>query len=85
MDAAQSRPFFRRGPLYSYAAYSIACFIVWGIIWAIYLLGIAKTNALGTILAIFLGWVIGWTSATIARYVYPPPKKWGGAASGLHG
>jgi hypothetical protein len=23
---------------------------------------------------VFGGWVIGWTSATIARYIYPPPK-----------
>jgi hypothetical protein len=25
----------------------------------------------------FAGWVLGWTSATIARYVYPPPKSRG--------
>jgi hypothetical protein len=25
----------------------------------------------------FAGWVLGWTSATIARYVYPPPKRRG--------
>ena len=28
-----------------------------------------------TILPVFGGWWMGWTSATIARYVYPPPKS----------
>jgi hypothetical protein len=27
------------------------------------------------LLLVFAGWVIGWTSATIARAVYPPPKS----------
>jgi hypothetical protein len=30
---------------------------------------------MGYIFAIFFGTVIGWTSAAIARVVYPPPKK----------
>jgi hypothetical protein len=25
---------------------------------------------------VFFGWVIAWVSTTIARYVYPPPKRW---------
>ena len=25
---------------------------------------------------VFFGCAIGWVSATIARYVYPPPKKY---------
>lgn len=29
-----------------------------------------------TVLLIFAGWAIGWVSGTIARYVYPPPRKW---------
>jgi hypothetical protein len=24
---------------------------------------------------VFFGWMIGWGSATIARFVYPPPKS----------
>jgi hypothetical protein len=24
---------------------------------------------------VFAGWVIGWLSATIARAIYPPPKR----------
>jgi hypothetical protein len=34
-----------------------------------------KKVTLGYIFAIFFGWCIGWLSATIARAVYPPPKK----------
>jgi hypothetical protein len=29
-----------------------------------------------SIVVVFGGFVIGWLSATIARYVYPPPKKY---------
>jgi len=25
---------------------------------------------------VFGGWTIAWVSTTIARYVYPPPKRW---------
>ena len=28
------------------------------------------------IFLVFPGFAIGWLSATIARYVYPPPKKY---------
>ena len=31
----------------------------------------AQTNLL-----VFGGFCIGWVSTTIARYVYPPPKRW---------
>jgi uncharacterized membrane protein YccC len=31
---------------------------------------------LHTFLLVFAGFAIGWVSGTIARYVYPPPKKW---------
>ena len=30
----------------------------------------------GAVLIVFGGWVIGWTSATIARAIYPPPARW---------
>ena len=56
-------------------AYSIASAIVWIVLIAI---GVAlgKTSTQHTVLFVILGWAIGWTSATIARYVYPPPKKY---------
>ena len=58
----------------SYTAYSIGCAAVWAVLLAV-VAATAKTHTLHTILLVFGGWVIGWTSATIARYVYPPPKS----------
>ncbi len=58
----------------TYTGYSIACAIVWAVILA----GISFTadNAVRhKFLLVFGGWVIGWLSATIARAVYPPPKR----------
>ena len=64
-----------RDRLNTYTAYSIASAIVWVVLIAI---GVAtgKTSTQHTVVYVILGWVIGWTSATIARYVYPPPKKY---------
>jgi hypothetical protein len=58
--------------LKTYTAYSIGCAVVWAVI-----LAIAATvgkKDMHRLLLVFAGWVLGWTSATIARYVYPPPK-----------
>ncbi len=58
----------------TYTAYSIGCAIVWGVI-------LAVVSATGdpatrhTFVLVFGGWAIGWLSATIARAVYPPPKR----------
>lgn len=59
----------------SYTAYSIGCAVVWIVLIAI---GVAtgKSSTQHTVLFVILGWAIGWTSATIARYVYPPPRKY---------
>jgi hypothetical protein len=66
-----SMPSPRRVPR-SYTTYSIGCAIAWGFLWLILALkGNHTTN--NHVLYVFLGWVIGWTSATIARAVYPPP------------
>jgi hypothetical protein len=35
----------------------------------------ASASVRHTIFLVFAGWVIGWTSATIARSVYPPPNS----------
>jgi hypothetical protein len=37
---------------------------------------IRGSEGLQTGLLVFGGWWICWVSATIARYVYPPPKRW---------
>ena len=59
----------------SYAAYSVGVGIVWAIRLVLaWLLGPAgKRN---NVFLVFFGFAIGWVSATIARYVYPPPKKY---------
>ena len=64
-----------RRSLRSYTAYSIGCGLVWA---ALLIVGALAGNgsASHTVLYVFLGWVLGWISATIARAVYPPPKKW---------
>jgi len=60
--------------LNSYTAYSIGCAVVWAAIWIFVGTGTdadtRKAFRLG-----FMGWVAGWTSATIARAVYPPPRR----------
>jgi hypothetical protein len=60
--------------LNTYAAYSIGCAIVWGLIWLI--AGATATEEKRRELrSHFFGWVSGLTSATIARSVSPPPKR----------
>jgi hypothetical protein len=81
MKASDEHPFLRRRCLNSYKAYSIGCAIAWAIVWAV----VAATHgrdATGKLLLVFLGWCVGWTSATIARVVYPPPKKRSSAGPG---
>lgn len=59
----------------SYTTYSIAV----GIVWAVILLLTSLFDSASTrhnVFVVFGGFVIGWLSATIARYVYPPPKKY---------
>ncbi len=58
----------------TYAAYSIGCAVVWAIILA-GVASVASKDTAHTFLLLFLGWVLGWLSATIARAVYPPPKS----------
>jgi hypothetical protein len=59
----------------SYLTYSIACFLVWAILIA--LTGArAKNGRFHDVVLVFAGWTLCWVSATIARSVYPPPKRW---------
>jgi hypothetical protein len=63
-----------RRRLSTYASYSIACAVVWAVILA----GVSLAADSATrykITLVFGGWWIGWLSATIARAVYPPPKR----------
>ena len=60
--------------LNTYTAYSIGCAVVWAVILAVSAAE-ATTSKFHVILLFFSGWVLGWISATIARFVYPPPKS----------
>ncbi len=74
MPHTEGHPFLRPRRLNSYAAYSVGCSIAWTVVWAL-VLAFDPKNTADHVLWVFLGWLIGWTSATIARLVYPPPKK----------
>lgn len=60
----------------SYTTYSIGCALVWAFILAMLALA-GRKEQLRTVLPFCVGWWMGWTSATIARYVYPPPRSRG--------
>ncbi len=55
---------------YTYWGYSVAAFLVWGMVLVIFW---AQGNAttIQSLLLVFLGWAIA-----CARIVYPPPKRW---------
>ena len=59
----------------SYTAYSIAVAIVWAVLLVLVSL-VDSASVRHNVFVVFGGFVIGWLSATIARYVYPPPKKY---------
>ncbi len=56
----------------TYAGFAISCAIAWAIIWVL-LATLASTLTVHRMAYVFLGWVIGFTTATIARAVYPRP------------
>ena len=62
-----------RTRLNTYTAYSIGCAGVWG---AILLLARRRLDSQtrNTLRLVCGGWWMGWTSATIARVGFPPPK-----------
>jgi hypothetical protein len=57
-----------------YTASSVGCLIVWAVLLIAGALA-GKESPDHAVLYVFLGWVIGWLSATIARSVYLPPKR----------
>jgi membrane-associated phospholipid phosphatase len=59
----------------NYWIYSIGCFVIWGVLLAV-VAAQAKSDNTHTVLLVFAGWCIGWVSTTIARFVYPPPRRW---------
>lgn len=75
MDEPHDQPRPRSRRLNTYTAYSIACLVVWAVVWALVLAFDPRATA-GHVLWVFAGWLIGWLSATFGRFVYPPPRKW---------
>lgn len=64
----------------SYTGYSIGV----GVVWAVRLIlvgAFGSKKRFNNNLLVFSGFAIGWLSATIARYVYPPPKMYRQAES----
>ena len=71
---AQSRPAPTRTRLDTYTSYSIGCAAVWALILVVAQRRTAPDTR-RTMRRFCGGWWSGWTSATIARVVYPPPKE----------
>jgi hypothetical protein len=67
-----------RPRLNTYTAYGIGCAAVWAVILIVTQRRTERrtdSQVRNTIRLIGAGWWLGWTSASIARVVYPPPKK----------
>ncbi|HVB22744.1 MAG TPA: hypothetical protein VNG51_12440 [Ktedonobacteraceae bacterium] len=59
----------------NYWCYSVGSAIAWAV--AIILTrAIRGRESTQPVLLVFSGWCICWVSETIARYIYPPPKRW---------
>jgi hypothetical protein len=59
----------------NYWIYSAGCLVVWGILLAVVAIK-GDTSRTDNILLVFGGFAIAWVSGTIARFIYPPPKRW---------
>jgi hypothetical protein len=57
----------------NYVGFSVACAGTWALIW-ILLVTLASTRTVHAMGYVFLGWVIGWITATLARLFYPAPR-----------
>jgi hypothetical protein len=53
--------------------FSVGCAVAWAVVW-ILLATMASTHTVHTMAYVFLGWVIGFITATLGRAVYPAPK-----------
>ena len=59
----------------NYWIYSAGLAVAWAVV-LILALAVGGTQSAQITLLVFFGFCIGWVSTTIARYVYPPPKRW---------
>ncbi len=60
----------------NYWIYSAGLVVAWAVVLTL-AFTIRGWVDLEHVLWVFFGFCIGWVSTTIARYVYPPPKRWG--------
>jgi hypothetical protein len=58
----------------TYTAYSVGCAVVWGVILLVARRRLDAQNR-RQLQIVCGGWWMGWTSATIARISYPPPRR----------
>jgi hypothetical protein len=58
-----------------YWIYSAGLAVAWAIVFAL-VLTIRGADAVRGVQPVFPGFCVGWVSTTIARYVYPPAKRW---------
>lgn len=71
----RERRYQMRARLRTYTAYSVGILVVWGV--GLLLADVvAPAGKRHDVVLVFLGFAIGWLSATIARFVYPPPRRW---------
>lgn len=63
-----------RARLNTYTGYSIGCASVWGVILLLAQRRL-EPQTRNTLRLVCSGWWMGWTSATIARIGFPPPKQ----------
>jgi hypothetical protein len=59
----------------NYWTYSVGLAIAWALV-LILNLTLGGSVRAQSVPLVFYGFWIGWASTTIARYVYPPPKRW---------
>jgi len=59
----------------NYWIYSIGLAVAWAVVLLLVWIIRGEEDVQSALLT-FSGFVIGWVSTTIARYVYPPPKRW---------
>jgi hypothetical protein len=71
MNASSQRKWYWRP---DYLGFSVACAAAWAVVW-ILLVTLASTKTVHSVSFVFLGWLIGWLTATIARFVYPAPRS----------
>ena len=60
--------------LRTYTTYSIATAVAWTIV--IVVAGGLDPAKATVVRRTFMGFALGWLAATIARYLYPPPRKY---------